>query len=309
MHASGSEALPEFAATLGHPDDPRTMRLSVPMREQRFDIGGRTMRYLTAGEGKPLLLCHGFLSSAEEFGGRFRALAAHRALIVPDLPGNGGSQPLRGRHTVDALAASLERLLNALGVEEFDLAGLCLGASVAAALAARCGTRVDRLALHTPLVDAALIRRWHRRQVDVLTFPPLWQAVVALSRNRTVSNLYKRFIIVEGHVDEDVADTNFANQCRADPSAAREWLRDGVRHADLNAVLARELPTLVIVPAHDPLVHVDGLRRRLAKRANVSLFVDDEQGHSWNQAAVQRQLGVMLDFFAVGDGMTLAASA
>lgn len=144
------------------------------------------------------------------------------------------------------------------------------------------------------------------RRPDVST---VWQAVVTLSRNRTVSDHYKRFIIVEGHVDEEVANTNFANQCRADASAAREWLRDGVRHADLNAVLSRELPTLVIVPAHDPLVHVDGLRQLLATRANVSLFVDDEQGHGWNQAAVQRQLGVMLDFFAAEDGRGLAATA
>lgn len=110
------------------------------------------------GQGRPLILCHGFLSSAEEFGGRFRALAAHRRLIIPDLPGNGDSSALAGCHTVEAMAMALESLLAGLGIGEFDIAGLCLGASVAGALAERCGDRVDRLVLHTPLLASALIR-------------------------------------------------------------------------------------------------------------------------------------------------------
>jgi len=151
--------------------------------------------------------------------------------------------------------------------------------------------------LHTPLIAPNLVRRYYRDQVRVLTFPPLWRGVVALSRNRTVSNLYKRFIIAEGDVDARTAQANFANQLRADPAAAREWLQDGVRHGDLGALLERTGRTLVIVAAHDNVVHVDELQQLIAQRPNISLFVDAEQGHGWNHAAVQRQLALMLDFF------------
>jgi pimeloyl-ACP methyl ester carboxylesterase len=272
---------------------------ALPSIEERWvDVGGRPMRCLIGGEGKPLLLCHGFLSSAEEFGGRFRALALHRRLIIPDLPGSGLTPPLPGRHTVDALAASMEELLERLDVHEFDLAGLCLGAAVATALAKRCGERVGRLVLHTPLVDPVLIRRLYREQIRVLTCPPLWRGVVALSRRRTVSDLYKRFIVAEGDVDAATADVNFINQCRADPAAAREWLRDGMRNGDATLLIDRELPTLVIVAAHDQVVDVVGLQRLVSTCPTVRLFVDEEQGHGWNHAAVQRQLGVMMEFFA-----------
>jgi pimeloyl-ACP methyl ester carboxylesterase len=272
---------------------------SMPeLRELRLDVAERPMRCLIAGEGKPLLLCHGFLSSAEEFGGRFSALAAHRQLIIPDLPGSGESAPLRARHTIDALAAALDQLLCCLGVDEFDLAGLCLGASVAAALAARCGARVGHLVLHTPLIDPTLIRRLYREQVRILTFSPLWRGVVALSRSRTVSDLYKQFVIREGDVDAATAEINFLNQRRADTSAAREWLRDGMRRADLETLLERGLPTLVIVARKDQIIDVDALQRLVAMCPHVSLFVDGDQGHGWNQAAVQRQLSVMMEFFA-----------
>ena len=271
------------------------------MRELRIDAGGQPLRCLVAGDGKPLLLCHGFLSSAEEFGGRFSELAAHRRLIIPDLPGSGQSPPLAGRHTVEALASCLEHLLERLGIDEFDLAGLCLGASVASALAGRCGARVGGLVLHTPLIDPSLIRRRYREQIRVLTTPPLWRGVVALSRSRTVSDLYKRFVIAEGDVDAATAEVNFVNQRRADPGAAREWLRDGMRGGDLETLLRRDFPTLVIVAAHDQVVDVEGLRRLIATCPNVTLFVDQDQGHGWNHAAVRRQLSVMMDFFSASE--------
>ncbi len=270
------------------------------MREVHIDVDGLPMRCLIAGHGRPLLLCHGFLSSAEEFGGRFSALAASRQLIIPDLPGNGGSPRLAAAHTVERLAEAMEGLLDALGVDQFDVAGLCLGASVASALARRCSHRVGSLVLHTPLIAPSLIRRRYREQIRVLTTPALWRGVVALSRNRTVSNLYKRFVIAEGDVDVRTSEANFANQLRADPAAAREWLRDGVQHGDLATLLLRDGPTLVIVAAQDQVVDVADLQRLVAMRPHITLFVDAQQGHGWNHAAVQRQLGVMLDFFAAG---------
>jgi pimeloyl-ACP methyl ester carboxylesterase len=275
-----------------------TPAIDAPMQEHCVTVGSRSMRCLTVGDGRPLLLCHGFLSSAEEFGGRFRGLAAHRRLIIPDLPGSGESQRLCGRHTADTLAASLEELLVRLDVTEFDLAGLCLGACVAAAVARRCGSRIGHLVLHTPLIDPSLIRRRYRAQVRVLTTPPLWQGVVALSRSRIVSDLYKRFVIAEGDVDSATSEINFANQRRADSRAAREWLLDGMQSRDLAFLSTRTAPTLVIIAANDQVINVESLRRLIAGCPNAQLFVDREQGHGWNSAAVQRQLSIMLDFFA-----------
>ncbi len=271
---------------------------ALSMNELHISDGATSIRCLTIGQGRPLLLCHGFLSSAEEFGGRFSELATFRRLIIPDLPGNGESAPLSGRHTVEAMATALESLLNRLEIEELDVAGLCLGASVACALVERCGERVDRLVLHTPLLAPALIRRFYREQVRVLTLPPLWQVVVALSRNRPVSDLYKRYVIAEGDVDRQTSQANFDNQRRAYPPAAREWLRDGSRYDGLRALLERDGQTLVIVAEQDHMVDVQRLRRLIAGRSNIRMFVDSEQGHGWNSAAVHRQLGVMREFLA-----------
>ncbi len=104
--------------------------------EERFIThAGATVRYLTGGDGPPLVLCHGFLGSAENFETWFDELVRIRTLVIPDLPGCGSSSPLhQTRHTAGALAAAVEAVCADAGVERYDLGGLCLGASVAMAM-------------------------------------------------------------------------------------------------------------------------------------------------------------------------------
>src|ERR1700694_4211478 len=138
---------------------------SLMMDERFIKIRGQTLRYLVCGQGKPLVLCHGFLSSAEEFGGRFSQLGEHRTLIIPDLPGHGASPPLRGRHPSPAMADLVFDLLNELAIERFDVGGLCLGATVACALAKRAGERAERVVLHTALLSRGLVRPRERESL------------------------------------------------------------------------------------------------------------------------------------------------
>ncbi|MGA8014805.1 MAG: alpha/beta hydrolase [Candidatus Dormiibacterota bacterium] len=272
----------------------RSAVLSVSGVDERFaEIDGVRLRYLIGGQGKPLVLCHGFLSSGEEFGGRFAALTSQRTLIAPDLPGNGKSGALASAHTAEAMAQSVHGLIQHLGIGRYDLAGLCLGASVACALAHLDGDPIDHLILHTPLLGSRLIRRQYRWQVRVLTTPPLWQAIVWLSRRRAVSDLYKRLLIEGDDVDRETSEVNFLNQRRADPRAAKEWLSDALRRRDLECVQARAGPTLIIVPQHDRLVNVERLRSLVQRLSDVDLVVDDLGGHGWSPEAVGRHLQVM----------------
>lgn len=256
------------------------------------------MRYLVGGDGPALVLCHGFISSGEEFGGRFATLAKNYTIIAPDLPGNGQSGPLSTRHTSAALAEAVSDLLDDLGISRFDVGGLCLGASVACALAERRGEAVERLILHTPLLAPRLLTARYRHQIRVLSLPPLWRMVVGLSRRRAVSDAYKRLVIGEKDTDAETADINFANQVRADPRAAREWLRDGCARDELALIARRTRPTLIIIPARDRLVDVEQLRRLAAGMPRVTLVVDGDGGHGWNAEAVERHRSQLESFLA-----------
>ena len=262
--------------------------------DERFvaHAGGR-MRYLIGGDGPPMVLCHGFLGSAENFETWFEDLARIRTLVVPDLPGCGASSPLRGRHTGAALAGAVATVCDDAGIERYDLAGLCLGSSVAMAMLEEHGHAVERLVLHTPLLSPALVRRRFHIQVRAFMAPGVFPAAVWLSRRRVVSDLYKRFLVEGDNVDRAAAELNFRNQLRADPRALREWILHGLGRDDVALLRSAHKQALIIVAADDRIVEVAGLRRAVGRVEEVQLAEVADAGHGWTEAYVRRQLALI----------------
>lgn len=259
---------------------------------------GRRLRFLTGGDGPPLVLCHGFMGSAENFAGWFPALLPIRRLVVPDLPGFGASDPLPGPHTADALADAVAALCDRLGVERFDLAGLCLGGSVAQGLLVRRPASIRRLVVHTPLLAPHIVRRRFRLQVSLATTVGLYGLAVWLSRQRVVSDVYKRFVVEGPDVDSEAARVNFENQRRAHPRATREWIRDGLARDDVAALARRSGPTLLLAAANDRIVDVAALRSLVGSLPAVRLEVIDGAGHGWNDAFVRAQVDCLTRFLS-----------
>lgn len=107
-----------------------------------------TTRFITArdgvrlawremGEGRPLLLIHGFFSDAEtnwiKYGTAQRLAEAGFRCIMPDLRAHGDSDRPHdpAAYPPDVLAHDQLALLDALNLSEFDLAGYSLGARTA----------------------------------------------------------------------------------------------------------------------------------------------------------------------------------
>lgn len=110
-------------------------------QERLYECRGATIRTFEGGEGPPLLLVHGYGGAAWNFS-ELAPLLVGRRLIIPDLPGHGGSSPLPASTLAgfaDALAAILERRV--------DVVGHSLGGVVALRLAERHPSLVRRLVL------------------------------------------------------------------------------------------------------------------------------------------------------------------
>jgi 3-oxoadipate enol-lactonase len=98
------------------------------------------------GAGKPLLLLHSLLADRSVFDRVVPVLAHSRRIIVPDLPGFGGSSSAGS--TIDGIADRLAGLFDAMSLGgDTDVLGNGLGGFIASTLAIRHGGRFDRLVL------------------------------------------------------------------------------------------------------------------------------------------------------------------
>jgi 3-oxoadipate enol-lactonase len=80
--------------------------------EMKIDLGGGTISAAVQGEGRPLVLLHSLLADRGSFDQIVGPLARRFRVIVPDLPGFGGSTPVGGGLTViaDRMAEAMRRM-------------------------------------------------------------------------------------------------------------------------------------------------------------------------------------------------------
>ena len=128
------------------------MTLPTPLRDlelrrEETQLHGRTISYLTAGEGPVLLLVHGIASDSEAWRASLPLLARRARVIAPDLPGHGASGKAPGDYSLGSLASSLRDLLVKLGHERATLVGHSLGGGVAMQFAYMFPERAERLVL------------------------------------------------------------------------------------------------------------------------------------------------------------------
>src|SRR5256714_3749212 len=74
------------------------------------------MRYFVAGEGDPLVLVHGLGGAASNWTELAPLLLPRRRLLVPDLPGHGGSTALPGVSGLDPFADRVAAVAEREGV-------------------------------------------------------------------------------------------------------------------------------------------------------------------------------------------------
>ena len=156
-----------------------------------IEIGGRRFAWAIAGEGPPLLLVNGYAATAADWDPTFLGeLARGFEVLCPDNRGFGGSELGEAAEvSIDSMAADLEAMLDALGIERLPAVGWSMGGFVAQRLALRAPDRVTALALlgtdpggeravladpaiWTSLTDRSGTPREQASRLIALLFPP-----------------------------------------------------------------------------------------------------------------------------------------
>jgi pimeloyl-ACP methyl ester carboxylesterase len=251
------------------------------LEERVADVHGTRLRCFTAGEGEPLVLVHGLGGSAGNWVALARLLLPGRRLLVPELPGHGGSEPLAAAPSLNAYADRIALLLEHEGIQSATVVGHSLGGAIALRLAIRRPELVSGLVL----AGAAGISSGRRRARYALTVSGIVKPgrKIAPHRARVArSSFLKRLVFGRwGASDPPALSPELAEAFLAGPaqhsdtvSAAKALVRDDPR-PDLDRV---RCPSLVLWGARDHQLPIEDAFD-YARRLRAPLRVIADCGH------------------------------
>jgi pimeloyl-ACP methyl ester carboxylesterase len=145
-------------------------------REERIWVGGRSVRYLTSGEGPPLVLVHALGENTLDWSWVQPALSRGHRVYAPDLPGI--TDGVAADHSSTFFTSFLAAFLDALRIERAAIVGNSLGGLVCLRLALSEPGRVGALGL----VGSAGLGREITPALSLLTLPGSGEEAIALCK-------------------------------------------------------------------------------------------------------------------------------
>jgi pimeloyl-ACP methyl ester carboxylesterase/DNA-binding CsgD family transcriptional regulator len=132
------------------------MRTSPPLRYATTTDGAR-IAYVSVGEGPAIVMASNIFGDASGYCGGLpfmeavdRLAAVGWRVILHDPRGMGGSDRNAHDHSLAARVRDVSAVIDTLGLEQFVLGGVDIGAATAVAYAVEHPQAVSRLLLHTP---------------------------------------------------------------------------------------------------------------------------------------------------------------
>ncbi len=152
----------------------------IPGFEERFaDVRSVVLRYFVAGDGPPVVLLHGWTGAAANWVELAPLLARRHRVLVPDLPGHGGSAPLPAAPGLGGFADRVRQVAEREGMLPAAIVGHSMGGVVAL-----------RFALRHPDLTRALVLAASAGIESVTRRSAFWLTVAAFARpGRLVSPL------------------------------------------------------------------------------------------------------------------------
>ena len=245
------------------------------------EVRGARLRYLAGGEGDPLVLVHGLGGAAANWLALAPLLLPRWRLLVPELPGHGGSEPLPAAPSLNAYADRIGLLMKDEGFTPAPVVGHSLGGAISLRLAIRRPDAVSALVL----TGSAGISSSLRRARYGLTITGILKPgrKIAPHRERVARSTLLKWLVFGrwGAADPPALPPDLVEAFLAGParhtdtvSAAKALVRDDPR-PDLEHV---RCPSLVLWGARDNQLPIEDAFD-YARRLQAPLRVIADCGH------------------------------
>lgn len=261
--------------------------------QRTVDVGGRRLFVTEAGTGEPVVLLHGGgagATGASNYARNIDALAESYHVIVPDMPGYGGSsKDLDQSDPFGDLADSVRDLLIALDLDSAHVVGNSYGGAAALRLALEDSDRVRSMILMGPGGIGTTRGLPSKGLTTLLNYYDGEGPTRA-----KLEHFIRDYLVYDGaSVPDQLIDLRYqasiqpevvANPPLRRPSSLRTALRMDLTRDRRLAQL--QTSTLVIWGAHDKVNRPSGGRLLAQTMPNCDLYLAANTGHwvQWEQA-------------------------
>ena len=128
------------------------------------------LKYTDRGEGKTIVLLHGYLENIEIWGSFAQVLENEYRIIRIDLLGHGGSGNLGKAHSMSEMAEAVHYVITELNVEQAFVVGHSMGGYAALAYLNNYADRISGLCLFhsSPFADTKEKRHQRDREINLV---------------------------------------------------------------------------------------------------------------------------------------------
>ncbi|MGF6771700.1 3-oxoadipate enol-lactonase [Paraburkholderia sp. GAS199] len=214
------------------------------------------------------------------------ALAKHFRVLRYDTRGHGHSEAPKGPYTIEQLAGDVLGLMDTLKIARANFCGLSMGGLTGVALAARHGSRFERVVLCNTAARIGSPEVWVPRAAKARTegmnaladaVLPRWFTAEYMQREPVVLAMIRDVFV---HTDKE----GYASNCEAIDATDLRPEAPGIK-----------LPTLVISGTHD-LAATPAQGRELAQSIPGARYVELDASHISNIEQVDAFTKTVLDF-------------
>jgi pimeloyl-ACP methyl ester carboxylesterase len=258
------------------------------------DSAGVPIYYEIAGEGPPILLVHGFLSSLEGLwrnSGWIEFLVGRgRSVIAMDCRGHGRSgKPYEAAAYEDPrIPRDVLAVMDVAGLQRVDLMGYSMGGAIALALLARFPERFRSVVVggaglpvapRNPELGAAIAAALEADDVSTISNP--------------VARFFREFAESRAHNPNSLADLN--PDLRALAAIARGGGLRSISDAEKEALKQIQVPLLVVVGDKDPALPDAQRLSDTVPSAQLVLLPGEDHLSAVPSAAYKEAVAIFLD--------------
>jgi pimeloyl-ACP methyl ester carboxylesterase len=264
-------------------------------------VDGKKVHYLEKGEGKSVILIHGFLYHTVMWKKNIDDLAKKFKVYAVDLWGWGYSERLKeNEYSYDRYGKQIVGFMDALNIKKATIAGQSMGGGISVYVAAHYPERVDRLIL----VDPSVIPYPMAMIGKIYQLPFIGEFMNAIPGNALMENniktiwFYDKNKATEEYCKEVLQPLSIKGSYAGLMFIIRNVLKEPFVEKEANLLAKMAIPTLIIHGREDKAIPLDRSKRLNDLWKGSKLVIFDKAGHSPHEEYPEKFNQLALEFLS-----------